>query len=165
MFLCRNRVDIAYLSENYFKYQKNNDRWEFLLPKHWEKKLLTPNFRAYAARGYGTRGYFSKRINGKIVRMWDFTEEQYRALISLCIGLNQLLPKIRLQVPYNKKKNRIPLDRIRNYSTFKGILGHAHVQKGEIEGVSCKYDPGSAFNWPRLRRALENKKADSTFSG
>jgi hypothetical protein len=93
--------------------------------------------------------------------MWDFTDEQYRALISLCFGLNKLLPKIRLQVPYDKKKNRTPLDRISNYSTFEGILGHAHVQRGEVDGVSCKYDPGSAFNWPRLRQALNRKKSYS----
>ena len=94
--------------------------------------------------------------------MWDFTNEQYRALISLCVGLNQLLPKIRLQVPFDKKKKVTPLGRIDNYSTFEGVLGHAHVQKGELEGISCKYDPGSAFNWPRLRRALEQEIAYTT---
>ena len=140
------------------KYRQKKDRWELLLSDQWKKQLRTPGFRAYAARGHGKRGYFSRRINGKIVRMWDFTDEQYRALISLCFGLNKLLPKIRLQVPYDKKKNRTPLDRISNYSTFEGILGHAHVQRGEADGVSCKYDPGSAFNWPRLRRALNRKK-------
>jgi len=135
------------------QYQQKKDRWELSLSEHWKKQLRTPEFRAYASRGYGKRGYFSRRINGKIVRMWDFTNEQYKALISLCFGINKLLPKIRLQVPYDKIKNRTPLDRISNYSTFKGVLGHAHVQKGE-NGLSCKYDPGSAFNWPRLRRAF-----------
>ena len=139
------------------QYRQRKDRWEFLLPDHWKKTLRTPNFRAYAARGYGQRGYFSRQINGKIVRMWDFTDDQYNALIRLSIGLNQLLPKIRLRVPYDSKKKRTPLDRIRNYSTFEGVLGHAHVQKGGIEGVSCKYDPGSAFNWPRLRRAFASE--------
>ncbi len=139
------------------QYRQRKDRWEFLLPDHWKKTLRTANFRAYAARGYGQRGYFSRQINGKIVRMWDFTDDQYNALIRLSIGLNQLLPKIRLRVPYDSKKKRTPLDRIRNYSTFEGVLGHAHVQKGGIEGVSCKYDPGSAFNWPRLRRAFASE--------
>ena len=147
------------------QYQQKNNRWEFLLSGRWKKKLRTPNFRAYAARGYGKRGYFSRRINGKIVRMWDFSDQQYEALIRLCIGTNQLLPKIRLQVPYDTKKKLTPLDRIDNYSTFEGILGHAHVQKGETGGVSCKYDPGSAFNWSRLRRALENTMANKTSSG
>ena len=94
------------------KYRLKKGRWELFLSDQWKKRLRAPNFRAYAARGYGKRGYFSRRINGKMVRMWDFTDEQYRALISLCFGLNKLLPKIRLQVPYDKKKNRMPLDRI-----------------------------------------------------
>ena len=144
------------------QYQQKKDRWELSLSKHWKKQLRTPGFRAYASRGYGKRGYFSRRINGKIVRMWDFTNEQYKALISLCFGINKLLPKIHLQVPYDEIKNRTPLDRISNYSTFKGVLGHAHVQKGE-NGISCKYDPGSAFNWPRLRLAFDRQKLDSSF--
>ena len=147
------------------QYRLKKDRWVLFLSDQWKKRLRTPNFRAYAARGYGKRGYFSRQINGKMVRMWDFTDEQYRALISLCFGLNKLLPKIRLQVPYDKKKSRMPLDRICNYSTFEGILGHAHVQKGEVDGVTCKYDPGSAFNWSRLRRALDCKKSNPTFLG
>ena len=91
--------------------------------------------------------------------MWDFTEEQYQALARLCIGLNQLLPKIRLEVPYDKEKKQTPLSRIDNYSTFAGVLGHAHVQAGNSERVSRKFDPGSAFNWPRLRLAFEKETA------
>ncbi|MCH8157774.1 MAG: N-acetylmuramoyl-L-alanine amidase [Nitrospinae bacterium] len=144
------------------QYRRRNGRWEFLLPDRWKETLRTPGFRAYAARGYGNRGYFSRRVNGKIVRMWDYTEEQYQSLIRLCIGLNRLLPKIRLQVPYDKKKKRTPLDRIRNYSTFAGVMGHAHVQRGDAEGVSCKFDPGSAFNWPRLRQTFAKETANPT---
>ena len=139
------------------QYKKRKDRWEFTIPNQWGEKLRLPNFRAYAARAYGKRGYFSRRINGKIVRMWDFTDEQYQTLIKLCFGLNQLLPKIRLKIPYDNKNRFTPLDRISNYSTFEGILGHGHVQKGELEGIACKYDPGSAFNWPRLRLAITQK--------
>jgi N-acetyl-anhydromuramyl-L-alanine amidase AmpD len=92
-----------------------------------------------------------------MVRMWDFTEEQYQALIRLCFGINQLLPKVALKVPYDKEKQRTPLSKIKNFSTFKGILGHAHVQGGTEEGVKKKYDPGSAFNWGRLRKEFARK--------
>ena len=35
------------------------------------------------------------------------------------------------------------------------VLGHAHVQGGnKNKGIKRKYDPGSAFDWGRLRRAL-----------
>lgn len=145
------------------QYRKKNNRWELFLSSKWKNLIRTQNFRPYAARGFGKRGYFSRRINGKIVRMWDFTNEQYEALINLCIGINKILPRINLRVPYDKKNKRTPLDRISNYSTFKGILGHAHVQRGAIEGVSCKYDPGSAFNWLRLRRALEKEISTPVF--
>jgi len=138
-------------------YRKVNQRWRFDLPEQYREKLRTPDFKAFASRSYGDRGYFSRRINGRMVRMWDFTEEQYQALIHLCIGINALLPNIALKVPFDQKKRRTPLDKIKNFATFKGILGHAHVQNGSGEGIKNKYDPGSAFNWGRLRNALARK--------
>ena len=138
-------------------YRKANKRWRLDLPEKYREKLYTPDFKVFASRAYGERGYFSRRINGRMVRMWDFTEEQYQALTRLCFGINQLLPNISLQVPFDKKKRRTPFGKIKNFSTFKGILGHAHVQGGSGDGVKKKYDPGSAFNWGRLRRALAGK--------
>lgn len=136
------------------RYRKKNGRWELLLPGNHQDKIRIPGFKVNPSRAYGERGYFSRRINGRIVRMWDFTEEQYQALIRLCFGINRLLPRINLKVPYDKKTGRTPLDRIRNFSTFTGVLGHAHVQKGASDGLRPKYDPGSAFNWSRLRKAF-----------
>ncbi len=138
-------------------YRKVNGRWQFQLPEKFQKKLRTPDFQAFASRPYGQRGYFSRNINGRMVRMWDFTEEQYRALIRLCRGVNQLLPGIALRVPFDKDKRRTPPGKIKNFSRFKGILGHAHVQGGTGDGIKKKYDPGSAFNWGRLRHALQRQ--------
>jgi hypothetical protein len=143
-----------WLPTNRDKYQKKRGKWVLELPNAYRKKLQTADFQTTPSRVYGERGYFSKKINGRVVRMWDFTEEQYRALIKLCIGINCLLPGIKLQVPFDKKSGQHPLDRLKNYSKFSGILGHAHVQKGE-NGVECKYDPGSAFNWSRLKKAFD----------
>ncbi|MEC7641826.1 MAG: N-acetylmuramoyl-L-alanine amidase [Nitrospinota bacterium] len=140
-------------------YRKANGRWHFKLPDRYKKKIHTKSFKPAAARAYGKRGWFSRRINGKIVRMWDFTEEQYQALIHLCLGVNKLLPRIKLQVPYDKESRRTPLNRLKAFSTFSGILGHAHVQGGVSENISTKFDPGSAFNWGRLRRAFQREKA------
>jgi N-acetylmuramoyl-L-alanine amidase len=142
-----------YIPSNKDKYQKKKGKWVLDLPNSYRKKLHTTGFQITPSRAYGERGYFSRKINGRAVRMWDFTEEQYQTLIHLCIGINRLLPRIKLQVPFDK--NRHPLDRLKNYSKFSGILGHAHVQKGE-SGVECKYDPGSAFNWPRLKKAFDS---------
>jgi len=144
-----------WLPTNRDKYQIKRGKWVLELPEAYRKKLQTANFQTTPSRAYGKRGYFSRKINGRVVHMWDFTEEQYRALIKLCIGINCLLPGIKLQVPFDKKSGQHPLDRLKNYSKFSGILGHAHVQKGE-NGVECKYDPGSAFNWSRLKKAFDH---------
>jgi len=135
-------------------YTKARGRWRLNLPDQYRKRLRDPDFEAFAARSFGDRGYFSRTVNGKIVRMWDFTEEQYQALIRLCIGLHQLFPQLPLQVPLDKKTKHTPLNRIPDFSTFQGILGHYHVQSG-ADGVKRKYDPGSAFDWARLRRAFQ----------
>ena len=133
-------------------YRKTPQGWRLNLPEKYQRTLRNPKFQAYASRGYGTRGYFSRRISGRTVRMWDFTEEQYQALVHLCLGVHGMLKNIPLKVPFDPEKKRTPLDRINNFARFKGILGHAHVQSGKGEGVKEKYDPGSAFNWGRLRR-------------
>ncbi|MBT3921048.1 MAG: N-acetylmuramyl-L-alanine amidase [Nitrospina sp.] len=148
-----------WLPSNQDKYQKKKGQWILDLPKDYRKELQVTGFKITPSRTHGERGYFSKKINGRVVRMWDFTEEQYQALIKLSIGINRLLPRVKLQVPFDKKSGKHPLDRLKNYSNFSGILGHAHVQQGE-NGVECKYDPGSAFNWPRLRKvfALHGKR-------
>ena len=139
------------------KYKKTGKGWKLVLPRKYKAKILKNPFNAVPDRTYGDRGYFSKKINGKIVRMWDFTEQQYESLVKLCIGLNKLLPAIKLRVPFDKKTGRHPLDRLKNYSRFAGVLGHCHVQNGST-GLECKYDPGSAFNWARLHRAFNKAK-------
>ena len=139
------------------KYKKAGKDWKLVLPREYKAKILKNPFNAVPDRTYGDRGYFSKKINGKIVRMWDFTEQQYESLVKLCIGLNKLLPAIKLRVPFDKKTGRHPLDRLKNYSRFAGVLGHCHVQNGST-GLECKYDPGSAFNWARLHQAFNKEK-------
>ncbi|MEC7786253.1 MAG: N-acetylmuramyl-L-alanine amidase [Nitrospinota bacterium] len=138
------------------KYKRTRKGWQLTLPKEFSSKILKNPFKPIPARVFGNRGYFSKEINGKIVRMWDFTEEQYEALIKLSFGLNKLLPRIKLKVPINKATGKHPLNRLKNFSRFAGILGHSHVQNGST-GLECKYDPGSAFNWNRLNRAFNKK--------
>ncbi len=133
-------------------YKKTHKGWELNLPKTYQGKIKTPGFKPVSARAYGDRGYFSRRINGKIVRMWDFTEEQYQALIKLCFAINEALPRIKLEIPFDKKSRRTPLGKIKNFATFEGVLGHAHTQGGDVEGIKRKFDPGSAFDWGRLRR-------------
>ena len=139
------------------KYKKTEKGWKLILPRKYKTKIFKKPFNAIPARTFGERGYFSKKVNGKVIRMWDFTEEQYKSLEKLCLGLNKLLPRIKLKVPFDKKTGRYPLNRLNNYSSFSGVLGHCHVQNGST-GLECKYDPGSAFNWERLHRAFKEEK-------
>jgi hypothetical protein len=136
------------------QYKKIKGQWQLILPPVYRDKLRTRDFKAIPARSHKQRGYLSRRINGSMVRMWDFTEEQYQSVIKLCLGIHRLLPKIKLKVPHDKKTNRIPLDRISNFSRFAGVLGHCHIQQGTSDDLRPKYDPGSAFNWSRLRKAF-----------
>ncbi|MGV7220521.1 MAG: peptidoglycan recognition protein family protein [Nitrospinales bacterium] len=133
-------------------YKKTRKGWQLNLPSKYKSKIKTPNFKPIAARAYGDRGYFSRRINGRMVRMWDFTEEQYQALIKLCVTINEGLPRVKLKTPFDRKSHRTPLGKVKNFATFEGILGHAHTQSGNVEGIKRKYDPGSAFDWGRLRK-------------
>ena len=86
--------------------------------------------------------------------MWDFTEEQYQALIKLCLAINEALPRVKLEIPFDKKTRRTPLGKIKNFASFEGVLGHAHTQAGTADGIKRKFDPGSAFDWGRLRRSF-----------
>ncbi len=135
-------------------YVKTSKGWRLNLPGRYRKQLRDSGYQPIAARGYGERGYFSRKINGRQVRMWDFTEAQYVSLIALCRGVHQLLPRVKLRVPFDSEKHRTPLDRIPRFSSFQGILGHAHVQSGKTGAVKRKFDPGSAFDWGRLRQAF-----------
>lgn len=139
--------------------------WKLNLPEEFRRRLHRPESPLYAARGYGQRGFFSRWINGRRVRMWDFTPHQYHSLVRLCLGVNELLPRVRLRVPFDPRKRRVPLSRLPRFRTFAGILGHAHVQAGKTEGVKCKYDPGSAFNWGFLRRELQREARRRKLTG
>ena len=135
-------------------YKKTRNGWEFMLPKTYQSKIRTPGFKPVPARSYGKRGYFSRRINGKMARMWDFTEEQYQALIKLCVAVHAALPRVKLKIPFDKKSRRTPLGKIKNFASFEGVLGHAHTQGGSLDGIKRKFDPGPAFDWGRLRRSF-----------
>ncbi|GIS84264.1 MAG: hypothetical protein CM1200mP16_05640 [Nitrospina sp.] len=73
------------------------------------------------------------------------------------MGLNKLLPKIKLKgFPINKETGKHPLNRLKNYSRFAGVLGHSHVQDGST-GLECKYDPDPHLTGAVLTVLLEKK--------
>jgi N-acetylmuramoyl-L-alanine amidase len=99
--------------------------------------ILTTNFSGHPARPDLIHG----NIQGKDLVQYDFTPEQYKALIQLTATLCKIFPKIRCQYPTNDSggliTSKLPDDVLTNY---EGILGHYHVQTDKV-------DPGPAFQW------------------
>jgi len=126
------------------------DRWyaadadgrvRITLPAHLgDGGIRTRNFVGRPAR--------ASRIEGAVQRtslvQYDFTPEQYRALIRLTATLCRVFPKLRCDYPRDAAghlvRERLEPEEL---ATFTGILGHWHVQANKV-------DPGPAFQWDRL---------------
>lgn len=99
--------------------------------------VRTPNFVGRPARPELITG----EIQGQQLVQYDFTPEQYAALIRLTAALCKVFPKIRCDYPRDAQGRLIPhklpdaeLER------FQGVLGHFHIQTNKV-------DPGPAFQW------------------
>jgi N-acetyl-anhydromuramyl-L-alanine amidase AmpD len=83
-------------------------------------------------------------IQGREVRMYDFTAAQYKALVKLTAALHRIFPKIALDVPRGDDGAIIPRVLSREeLRDFSGLLGHYHVSQ-------AKLDPGPAFDWEKV---------------
>jgi N-acetylmuramoyl-L-alanine amidase len=80
-------------------------------------------------------------IQGKKLRQYDLTPQQYESLIKLTATLCTVFPKIKCDYPRDASGQTIPRklpdDQLAGY---QGILGHYHVQTNKV-------DPGPAFQW------------------
>jgi N-acetyl-anhydromuramyl-L-alanine amidase AmpD len=80
-------------------------------------------------------------IQGQKLKQYDFTPEQYHALIHLTAALCKVFPKIHCDYPRDSSgklvREKLPDEELNSYH---GILGHYHVQKNKV-------DPGPAFQW------------------
>jgi len=89
-------------------------------------------------------------IHGRAVMQYDYTEAQYRALERLLVTLCRVLPAIPPTVP-RIGDGKIHLGIIDYESagpgSEAGIIGHFH-------GSTDKIDPGPAFDWDRIEKAL-----------
>ena len=105
-------------------------------------------------------------VQGKELVQYDFTPEQYAALIKLTAALSKVFPKIKCDYPKDSAGNLIPQklpdDELKAY---EGVLGHFHVQTN-------KTDPGPAFQWEyvisganRLLHGGMSEAADQTSRG
>lgn len=111
--------------------------------------IRTPGFVGHPARPELIKG----TIQGRELVQYDFTPEQYRALIRLTATLSRVLPKIKCDYPKDAQSKLIP-EKLPDseLQEYEGILGHFHVQTDKV-------DPGPAFQWDYVinsARALLN---------
>ena len=92
-------------------------------------------------------------IQGQELVQFDFTPEQYAALIRLTAALCKIFPKMTSDYPRDAQgrlmTHTLPDEELERY---QGVLGHYHIQTN-------KTDPGPAFQWVRViegaRRLME----------
>ncbi len=98
-------------------------------------------------------------IQGRELVQYDFTPQQYQALVKLTAALCKVLPKIRCDYPKDASGKLIParLDD-EQLKTYQGVLGHFHIQTDKV-------DPGPAFSWDYVignaRRLLHGGMSDA----
>lgn len=89
-------------------------------------------------------------IHGRMLKQYDYTDEQYESLAHLVATLNRVLPNIELTVPRDAR-GRVRSDRLSDeeLARYKGLIAHWHLTTNKI-------DPGPAFDWDRvIERAKE----------
>ncbi len=127
-----------------------------------EGGLRNQGFVGRPARPGPVRG----RIQDQDLVQYDFTPEQYHALIRLTAALCKVFPKLRCDYPRDAAgrliDHKLPDDVLKHY---QGVLGHFHIQADKV-------DPGPAFQWDlvighadRLLHSGMSKMADQTSRG
>ena len=142
-------------------YEKGPDgRVRITIPKQLgDGGIRTPNFVGYPARPELIQGV----IQGDDLYQYDFTPQQYEALIKLTAALCKVFPKIKCDYPRDAQGKLIPQklpDEMLNY--YQGVLGHYHIQTN-------KNDPGPALQWDYLiggaQKLLHGPDADRASAG
>jgi N-acetylmuramoyl-L-alanine amidase len=102
--------------------------------------IRTENFAPRPARPLPVVG----KIQGQQLVQYDFTPEQYAALIKLTATLCSIFPKLPCDYPRDSSgvliSEKLSDEKLKNY---RGLLGHYHIQ-------SNKVDPGPAFQWDKV---------------
>ena len=83
-------------------------------------------------------------IQGRELTQYDYTPEQYRALVHLTAALCKVFPKIKCDYPRDAQGQLIPHKlHGADLEKYEGVMGHYHVQTN-------KTDPGPALDWDYL---------------
>jgi N-acetylmuramoyl-L-alanine amidase len=113
--------------------------------------VRTPKFVGHPARPELIKG----NIQGRDLEQYDFTPQQYAALIKLTATLCTVLPKIQCKYPTDASGKLIPHKLSDSeLEHYEGVLGHYHIQTDKV-------DPGPAFNWDYVignaRKLMESR--------
>ncbi len=99
-----------------------------------------PNFTGRPARPAAVKGI----VQGETLIQYDYTSEQYAALIKLTAALAKVFPKIKLDYPRGPDGKVLPHKLPdAELAKFQGVLGHYHIQTN-------KTDPGPALQWDKV---------------
>jgi N-acetylmuramoyl-L-alanine amidase len=102
--------------------------------------VWTPGFVGHPARANPVHG----TVQGRELVQYDFTPQQYAALIKLTATLCKIFPRIECQFPADAHGEVIPHKLTdAEWKNFHGVLGHYHIQTDKV-------DPGPAFQWNYL---------------
>ena len=104
--------------------------------------IRTKNFVGRPARAEPVQGV----VQGRELSQYDFTPQQYAALIKLTAALCKALPKIKCDYPRDAAgqliPQKLPDDQL---NAYQGVMGHFHIQTNKV-------DPGPAFQWDYVIR-------------
>lgn len=102
-----------------------------------DPRFLRAGFTARPQRPEPVRG----SIHGRELLQYDFTPEQYAALIKLTAALHRVFPRIKLDYPRDAAGRLVPgALPAAELAGFQGVIGHFHLQGNKV-------DPGPAFQW------------------
>ncbi|MEP0843387.1 MAG: N-acetylmuramoyl-L-alanine amidase [Phycisphaerae bacterium] len=121
-------------------YALDETGWPYCLLPGKESGVLTPGFIGRPAR----KEIITGQIHGRTLYQYDFTHQQYEALIRLTAALHRVLPRMKIDVPRNPDGTvRTNVLTPQELADWSGLIGHYHVQTN-------KTDPGPAFDWDRV---------------
>jgi len=99
--------------------------------------IRTANFIGHPVRNEPVRG----TIQGEDLVQYDFTPQQYAALVKLTATVCKIFPKLKCRYPADENgrpvPHKLPPEQLKNY---EGLIGHYQIQTDKV-------DPGPAFNW------------------
>ncbi len=131
--------------------RETNGQTTMTIPKQYgDGGVRTPGFVGHPARPDLIEG----NIQGQDLMQYDFTPQQYEALVKLTATLCKVFPKIECKYPTDAAGKLIPRKLPdEELSHYHGVLGHYHL-------TTEKVDPGPAFDWDYVignaRRLMNN---------